>query len=238
MVRPTIKRGTRSIVGQFQRLRGDMDTPVRRFLGFFEHLFIDHAVFRYAYLNNHTIAPGMERAAQPSPVHICAAARRGIKTIINLRGPRACASYLLEKRACAEHGIRLVDFVITSRSVPTADQVLSLDRLFKEVEHPALLHCKSGADRAGLASALYMMLYLDKPVEEALKQLHLRYGHIKQAKTGVLDAFLLAYKRANDAEPIDFRTWLRTEYDPDEVTGSFRSGRIADIFADRVLSRE
>ena len=51
-----------------------------------------------------------------------------------------------------------------------------------------MMHCKSGADRAGLMAALYLLI-AKQPAREAVKQLTWKYGHVKQAKTGVLDAF-------------------------------------------------
>ncbi len=215
-----------------------METRATRSMGFLEHLFVDHAVFRYIYLNLHQIAPGMERAAQPSPRHIAEASARGVKTILNLRGERDCASYLMEKEACERHGIALVNFVLTSRAAPSAEQILDFDQTLNTIEYPALMHCKSGADRAGIGSALYLLLREDRPVEEALGQLSLRYGHIRQAKTGVLDAVIKAYQRDFSQENLDFRTWVRERYDPDAVTRSFQSSRWATFFTDRVLERE
>lgn len=233
-LRPYVDRAVEAL----RRRRGAMDTPWRGFLGWFEHVFVDHAVFRYLYLNRHLVAPGVERAAQPSPRHIRAAARRGVKTIVNLRGARPCASYLMEQEACARYGIALVDFMMTSRAPPRRQDIVRFDRIMAEAERPVLLHCKSGADRAGLASALHLILNEDRPVEEALGQLSWRYGHFGSARTGVLDAFLRAYQADNAASPVDFRTWAAERYDPQAVAAGFRSRRLASLLADRLLGRE
>ena len=58
---------------------------------------------------------------------------------------------------------------------------------------PALIHCKSGADRAGLAAGLALM-FEGGSAAEALGQLALRFGHFSRAPTGVLDAFFLHYQ--------------------------------------------
>jgi protein tyrosine/serine phosphatase len=100
------------------------------------------------------------------------------------------------------------------------------------------MHCKSGADRVGLASALYLLLHENRSVEQAMGQLSLRFGHLRGARTGVLDAVLQAYQSDNARAPIDFRTWAETRYDPKAITQAFRSGRLADLLADRVLARE
>ena len=52
-----------------------------------------------------------------------------------------------------------------------------------------LMHCKSGADRAGLMSVLYRFLHEGVPLKEATQELSLKYGHFRQADTGILDYF-------------------------------------------------
>ena len=49
--------------------------------------------------------------------------------------------------------------------------MLGAKRLFDEIEYPAMMHCKSGADRAGVMSVLYMHFRQKKPISEALRQL-------------------------------------------------------------------
>jgi protein tyrosine/serine phosphatase len=111
----------------------------------------------------------------------------GIKTIINLRGGFDASFYALEKDACERLGLTLVDFTVTSREVPSRARVLGAKEMFETIEYPALMHCKSGADRAGIMSVLYSHFRLGQPIREAMKQLSLRYLHVKAGKTGVLD---------------------------------------------------
>ena len=56
-----------------------------------------------------------------------------------------------------------------------------------------ILHCKSGADRAGFVAALYLIVHEGRSVDEALRQLSARYGHFRFSKTGILDAFFERY---------------------------------------------
>ena len=60
----------------------------------------DHGFLRVWWHNLHEIRPGVWRSNQPSPARVHAAADRGIKTIINLRGPRSDGGWRLEKEAC------------------------------------------------------------------------------------------------------------------------------------------
>lgn len=221
-----------------KRHRGTMGTPVQRALGHFESVFIDHAVFRLAYANRHRVAPGMYRASQPSPSHVRAAADLGIRTIVNLRGERDCASYYLEEEACRRYGVALVNFPVNSRDMPKKETLYRAREIFAGIQYPALLHCKSGADRAGLMAGLYLLIHEGRPVEEAAQQLHWKYGHIKQAKTGILDYFFELYRLYNDRNPTPFFEWVDRVYDPAAAKESFRSKEWANAVVDRLLSRE
>lgn len=207
-------------------------------MSYLDMLFVDHGIFRMLYANSHRISHEAWRSAQPAPHHIGYFARAGIRTIVNLRGERQCGSYWLEQKACERHGIKLVNFQIRSRAAPTREELEGARRLFEEIEYPMLMHCKSGADRAGLMSVLYRFLREGVPLTEAKKELSLRYGHIRQAHTGILDYFFEKYMADNAARPMPFFEWVETIYDPDELKRTFRSKGWADRIVDSVLRRE
>ena len=52
------------------------------------------------------------------------------------------------------------------------------------------MHCKSGADRAGIVAVMYKLLHEKAPFEEAVEQLSFKYGHIKQGKNRHARSFL------------------------------------------------
>lgn len=232
------KQQTRKIGNSLRAARAEADTPWRRLLAWFEALFVDHGVLRLLFWNMRRVSDAMWRGAQPHPWQIRALGRRGVKTILNLRGPRDCATYLFEKKTAAEAGITLVDFVMTSREPPSAERLRDLKALFARIEYPALMHCKSGADRAGITSALYLFLHEGRPIEEAQQQLALKYGHIKQGRTGVLDHFFDSYVKARDESGIDFWTWIDTVYDPVKLRAEFQAGMVGNLIVDKILRRE
>lgn len=180
----------------------------------------------------------MARSNQPSPNQIRQYAARGVRTIINLRGPDDSGVYLLEREACSAYGVRLVDYRVKSRDAPNADVVLGAATLFGEIEYPALMHCKSGADRAGLMSALYMHFRLGQPIEKAREQLSIRYGHIRQGKTGILDLFFKRYLEEAAQKGVEFRDWVANHYDPNALKAEFATHAWANVLVDRVLRRE
>ena len=201
-------------------------------------LFTDHGIFRLFYLNKHRLAPRVWRAAQPAPHNIRKLARKGVRTIVNLRGNRLCGAYWLEKKTCDELGIKLVNYQVRSRAAPSKEELRGARELFETLDYPVLFHCKSGADRAGLMSTLYCIWQLDMPVEEAVKQLSWRYGHIRQADTGILDYFFERYIDYNAKTPISFSDWIETVYDPDEVKRSYHARSFANTVVNKVLRRE
>lgn len=202
-----------------------------------ELIFKDHGFLRIWWHNLHEVAPGMWRSNQPGPSRVHAAAEKGIRTIINLRGPRDDGGWRLEAEACEKMGITLLDFTARSRAAPDKAMLHAARDLFTEAELPAMMHCKSGADRAGLMSALYLLVVEGRPAREAAGQLAWKYGHVKQAKTGLLDAFFEAYIPYED-QGMAFYDWVDSIYDPDEVTRQFQAKGWAVRLTDSILRRE
>lgn len=205
---------------------------------YIDMLVLDHVVIRTVFPNRHRVSNAVWRAAQPLPHQIGSLKRLGIRTIVNLRGEHKSATYALEKAACERHGIAFVDYRIRSRAAPTREEILGAVSLLEHVRYPILMHCKSGADRVGLMSALYRHVRDGEPIAEAKSELALRYGHIRQADTGVLDYFFERYLADAAREPIGFLDWVATVYDPAELKRSFRAQGWANRLVDGLLRRE
>jgi protein tyrosine/serine phosphatase len=237
------RRRMRQWVRQWRQRAGEA-TPdwAKRALGpavyYADMLVVDHGVFRLAYLNRHRLGAQAWRSAQPAPHQIAALCRLGLRTVVNLRGARYCGSYWLEQQACRRHGVELVDFQIRSRAAPTKAELLGARDLLHAVAYPMLLHCKSGADRAGLMSALYMIVREGRPVAEAKEQLALKFGHIRQSDTGILDYFFERYLADNAVAPIDFFDWVEQRYDPAEIEATYKARGWANVITNKLLRRE
>ncbi|MBW0150137.1 MAG: protein tyrosine phosphatase [Phenylobacterium sp.] len=217
----------------------DLSTPEGRKRARRDYMWNDHAFLRLRFQNAHWISEELVRTNQPSPEQLAGWKARGIKTIINLRGGFDGSFYVLEKEACEQLGLKLVDFTITSREVPSRARVLGARDLFQSIEYPALMHCKSGADRAGIMSVFYMHFRKGKPIAEALDQLHLRYLHMKAGKTGVLDYVFERYLAEGEPAGLSFVEWVESPaYQPDAMKADFRSQWWGNFFTERLLKRE
>lgn len=218
------------------------DRPIQpgwdRFAAWANMILSDHGIFRLFYLNRHKVTDNVWRAAQPSPGQIATMAQDGIKTIVNLRGGREYGSWPLEKEACDQNGLALVDFVLRSREAPDRDAILALPAFFKELKYPILVHCKSGADRAGFMAALYLLVAEGRSADEALQQLSPRYGHFRFAKTGILDAFIEMYRDEGEKRGQSFLDWVENDYDPEKLKRAFKTGVVSDLVVDKILHRE
>jgi hypothetical protein len=217
---------------------GPVPPPRRPALAWADSLLRDHAFLRIGWRNWGVVEPGrLYRSNHPLPWQLRAAARRfGLKTVVNLRGWRAdCGSDALSRREAARLGLVHVDAPLESRGAPHRDRLLRLVEIFSRMAEPALLHCKSGADRTGLAAGVWLLLQ-GRSVAEAAAQLSWRYGHVKAAKTGILDAFFAEYAAAGD---VPFLRWLEQDYDEAALKARFtaKSG-LGDVLVEKVLQRE
>jgi len=215
-----------------------LDSALGRADAWLDSMLVDHAVFRTVWTNFAAVVPGkLYRSNHPTPGHLASAVRhQGIRTLVNLRGKRQCGSDALSREAAGRLGLQHVDMAFESRGAPHRDRVLRFAALYPTLAFPALMHCKSGADRAGLASGL-AVLFEGGTAAEASLQLSWRFGHWSRARTGVLDAFFIRY--AQDAEGrIPFLHWVAHEYDEAALKRDFVEGGLASFVNDQVLRRE
>ncbi len=200
----------------------------------------DHGFLRLLYHNFFKIDDNIYRCNMPTPQRI----RKyknvlGIKTIINCRGTKRDGGWLLENEACEKYGIELINLNARSRAAPDKELIIRANKVFKKIKYPALIHCKSGADRAGIVAALYKILYCEEVPSQAKKQLSLKFLHIKYAKTGILDKFIEEYEEfIKKNKNFHFLDWVETVYDPNKLEKEFRSSNLLNNFLFKILRRE
>lgn len=184
---------------------------------------VDHGILRYRWHNFSEFATGAYRSNHPSRARFETYAQMGIKDVISLRGGREQPQFLFEVETCAQLGMQLHVAQMAARRAPRVEPLNLLFETFDAVERPFLLHCKSGADRTGLAAALYLLHYESASIATARKQLSFDYIHIKRTATGILDHFIDTYEAAFNETGIKVLDWINTAYDPDALTLSFEA---------------
>ncbi len=217
---------------------GDLSSARNRAAAWRDSLLVDHAVFRVLWDNLAEVIPGkLYRSNHPTPARLAAAKRRyGLRTLINLRGHRQCGSDALSRQASADLGLQHIDMAFESRGAPHRDRILRFAEIYRTFSAPALIHCKSGADRAGLASGL-AVLFEGGTSAQALEQLSWRFGHWSRSRTGILDAFFIHYAATAEGR-IPFLDWVERDYDEAALRRDFVAGGLASFVVDRVLVRE
>lgn len=217
-----------------------LNTRWGRFKAHLDSWFVDHEILRMIYRNFYVLSDQAFRSNHPSAAFISKLQKKyGLKTIISLRRADLSGQYLLEKEACDRLGVTLINHPMSSRSLPDVDKVLEAKQILETAEYPILIHCKSGADRAGLMSVFYKHFIEKEPLEVAVKQLSMKYGHFRWADTGKLDFFFDSFFAYQAAHPdIDFLTWLQTVYDKPKLNAQFKSAGWANIVVNKILKRE
>lgn len=218
--------------------RGDLSSKRGRTVAWIDSLFVDHALFRLIWSNLAPVVPGaIYRCNHPTPFRLRRMARRlGIRTVINLRGKTQSGSDALSREAARELGLAFHDMAFESRGAPQKERILRLHAIYMTLQTPAVMHCKSGADRAGLASGL-MVLFAGGTAAESMRHLSLRFGHIRQAKTGILDAFFLRFQREGEGRK-PFLDWVREDYSEAALRRDFHANGLASFINDWVLAHE
>ncbi|MDF7674082.1 tyrosine-protein phosphatase [Acetobacteraceae bacterium ESL0709] len=218
--------------------KGSPNSPGRYFKAWCDSLFVDHAIFRLAWSNLAPVIKGkIWRCNHPTPRRIKFLQKElGLRSIINLRGHRQCGSDALGRAYCETHDLPYIDMAFESRNAPHRDRILKFYEIYQTLPTPALLHCKSGADRAGLASGL-VILFEGGTASEALQQLHWKFLHFKGSRTGILDAFFKLYQQEAEGK-IPFIDWVTHYYNEQNLRQSFKTKPFAHIITDYILRRE
>lgn len=158
------------------------------------------------------------RSAQPTSQLPGWIREYGLRSILNLRGgSTADWWYDAEVKAAESSGVAFYDFPLNATRRPTRHELLVLIDTFRSCSYPLLIHCKSGADRTGLASALYLMIRCEIPPEQAERAFTLEHGHVPLGGPEHLHEPLTEYaawlaEHGLAHTPDRFRDWIRGDY--------------------------
>jgi protein tyrosine phosphatase (PTP) superfamily phosphohydrolase (DUF442 family) len=163
------------------------------------------------------------RAAQPSGDSLEAYIHQyAIRTVINLRGPNPGEDWFDEEEQAARRcGVTFVSVNLSASHKPQEQEVRNLVDTFDQCPLPILVHCNSGSDRSGFASACFLLLKSNATLEEARAQLSLRFGHFSWSRAGCQSQILDTYQEWLESQdlvhrPDHFRHWARAIYVKDD----------------------
>ena len=219
--------------------RGKVEGRFNKFISYLDLTFSDHGILRLLWRSWGELPGKMYRSNQPYPFQLKKDIKKyNIKSILNLRGKRNCSSFYLEEDFCINNNLILHNFPLSSRDLPSKENILNFFDLLNNIEYPCLMHCKSGADRAGLASVLYMIYVENNNVSDALKQLSFKHLHIKYAKTGILDFFFNHAIEIKKNKPLMFIDWVKKDYKKNDLKKKFKYNSLFNFLIDKILRRE
>ena len=151
------------------------------------------------YGNFHKVDKEVYRSAQlfsfNMPYYI---EKYNIKSILNLRKDTSKQWYKDELRISKEYNVTHYDYGIGDRGIASMEDMRHIIKIVKDAPKPLLIHCKAGADRTSLVSALY--LYEIKHDKDAARAISILYGHFPWlgSKTVAMDrSFELYQEKSN-----------------------------------------
>lgn len=163
--------------------------------------------------NLHPVIEGeVYRAAQPTAGRLARwIPGLGLRSVLNLKGSQQGPTARGATQEVAIHSVRM-----SARRLPSPAEVEGVIAVLDRAERPLLLHCQSGTDRSGLASAVTLLL-AGRSIEAARSQFALAFGYPGRRLGSVLPDFLDQYedwlaKHSLAHTPDRFRAWVAHDY--------------------------
>jgi len=162
------------------------------------------------------------RAAQPTSGLPALIHDYHLASILNLRGGTVRDWwYTDEVETARKSQVAFFDLPLSATKRPSRRDLQRLISTLDRCEYPLLIHCKAGADRTGLATAVYLMLHCNEPPREALRAFTIYHSHVPLFGTEHLHEPIDEYAAWLDAKGLEhtpdrFRAWVKNEYQSDD----------------------
>jgi protein tyrosine/serine phosphatase len=122
-----------------------------------------------------------------------------IKSIVNLRGQSTADWYQGEMETAEKFGVRHYDFALSASREVSGEQMAEIIQTLRAAPKPVLIHCKAGADRTGLVSALYCLAVKGEKPATADRELSVWFGHLPLGRTLAMDNSFWHYVNNSNA---------------------------------------
>lgn len=118
--------------------------------------------------------------------------QRGIRTVVNLEKG---LTKPLEASVVEGYGLRYVHFPLDGGDIPPLPRMITLADILADAPRPILIHCSNGANRTGLASAIFELAVLGRSDDDAAGALSIVYGHFPWfgSRTAAMDRAFEAF---------------------------------------------
>lgn len=84
-----------------------------------------------------------------------------------------------ENKIAAEENMKILFLPISDKAPLTKENLFKIVEFLQESPKPLLIHCRAGADRTGLVSAIYRHLFMNASIDEAKHDmLNANWGHV------------------------------------------------------------
>lgn len=132
------------------------------------------------------------RSGQPVKDQLLEASKtHGIKSVLILHNSmREDVTHELE--LAEQNQIQALHLPISDHEMLSDENLFKIIAFLKEAPKPVLIHCRAGADRTGLVSAIYRNLFMNQDLAKAKSEmLTLKWGHLSFGGTKAMDNYLL-----------------------------------------------
>jgi protein tyrosine phosphatase (PTP) superfamily phosphohydrolase (DUF442 family) len=169
-----------------------------------------------------TVQPGrIYRSGQMPAAALARTLRdRGIKTVLNLRGPNPQLPwYAAEREATLRAGATQIDIPMSSCVWMSRTQLRTIIKALEEAERPVLIHCAWGSERTGLVSAFAELLRPGATLHDARAQFSLAYLFLRVNDGKIMAEHLDRYEDWLKAKglthsPASFKRWVDEGFTP------------------------
>lgn len=174
-------------------------------------------------VENNGLKPLVFRSAQLKPKELShLIASKHIDIVLNVRGGSdEEAWYKEEKELTLSLGKEYHALGFSVYRPPSKERFIDIINVIEKAKAEnknLLIHCKAGADRTGLISAISQIILYDFPVDKAFKSsLNIPYGHLPNPN-GPVEQVLLRYQIEKKKNPeLDFKNWIKNHYVRKEI---------------------
>ena len=184
--------------GRIGKFGNSMDTFMQRIGCYIHFYYFDHGWIRALYDNYCIVDQRLHRSSQPSYYTLKKAQKLGVTQVISFRNPGKISYQLLEERWVSELGLKLHSKQLSATEIATPETYVEIFDLIEKNDGKTLVHCKSGADRTGLFSGIYVTWSRSQTGLRSGDMLHWKFGHIGLGKKSINKVFLDVFKQTCD----------------------------------------